>query len=182
MNRISLITPETSPISVRNFFQNGQPGPLTASLAQVPELLEVAMPFIAMILSPSAIDFRTKEIVILRTSAWQGCQYCLGTHSVIAYQSGFSIEELRVLRNIDADSSLFSDREQKLLYWIDLVSQSGKSISDQNFESCKSVYTDAEIVELTMMIGATMMLNRYCTALRIPVAQAHLDVLEDMKL
>ena len=182
MSRVSLITPETAPISVRSFFQNGQPGPLTASLAQVPELLEVAMPFINMILSPSAIDFRTKEIVILRTSAWQNCQYCLGTHSVIAHQSGFSLEELRVLRNVKSDCSIFSNRDQILLQWVDQVSQLGKTASGNVLESCKDVFTDAEVVELTMMVGATIMLNRYCTALELPLAKVHCDALEAMGL
>lgn len=182
MSRVELITPKTAPISVRGFFQNGQPGPLTASMAQVPELLEVAMPFIGMILSPSGVDFRTKEIVILRTSAWQGCRYCLGTHSVIAYQSGFSLEEVRELRYKSSDISIFSKQEQELLRWVDLLSQTGVDISEQASEVIKTFYTDAELVELTMLVGATIMLNRYCTALNLPVAKIHLDALEAIGL
>ena len=34
---------------------------------------------------------------------------------------------------------------------------------------------DFEIVEITMLIGTTIMLNRYCIALDIPTAQVHLD-------
>lgn len=182
MSRVELITPATAPISVRSYFQNGQPGTLTASMAQVPELLEAAMPFIRMILSPSGIDFRTKEIVILRTSAWQGCRYCLGTHSVIAHQSGFSLDELKRLRATSGELSIFSKREQALLYWVDLLSQTGTEVSDMASDSVKVFFTDAEVVELTMLIGATIMLNRYCTALKLPVTQIHLDALTQMGL
>lgn len=180
MSRVELITPETAPISVRGFFQNGQPGPLTASLAQVPELLDAAMPFIGMILSPSGIDFRTKEIVILRVSAWQGCRYCLGTHSVIAHQSGFSLDELEILRDVAREKLIFSSKEQELLAWVDLLSQTGKEISSQASEGIKKCYTDAEIIELTMLVGATIMLNRYCTALNLPIAPAHKEALVNM--
>jgi AhpD family alkylhydroperoxidase len=186
MSRVELLTPATAPISLRSYFQSGQPDPLIASLAQVPELLEVALPFIGMTLSPSGINFRSKEIVILRTSAWQGCRYCMGIHSVIAYESGFSIDELKILRAPSGETSIFSEQEQALLTWVDLLSQTGREISETAStiasKSIKSFYTDAEVVELTMVVGATIMLNRYCTALKLPVAKIHIDALEQIGL
>ena len=45
--------------------------------------LEVTMPFLDAALGPSAVDARTKELVILRTSAVMGCRYCIQTHTVV---------------------------------------------------------------------------------------------------
>ena len=65
---MTIVTAAQAPLLAQPFLAGGDPGPIVAALAPVPEALEVAMPFIGMVLGPSAIDVRTKEIVILRTS------------------------------------------------------------------------------------------------------------------
>ncbi|WP_214318193.1 hypothetical protein [Nonomuraea sediminis] len=51
-----------APLLTRRHFAQGDPGPLVSSLAQVPELLEIALPFIG----PPALSRRTKVIVRIR--------------------------------------------------------------------------------------------------------------------
>ena len=63
------------PLLARPFFDGGDPGPIVGALAQVPELLVVAMPFLGTVLGPSGVDWRSKEIVIVRTSALAGCRF-----------------------------------------------------------------------------------------------------------
>ena len=64
----SLVAPveaEQAPILARPFYpREGAVSPLTASLAHVPELLEVALPFFGRVLGPTSVDVRTKEIVL----------------------------------------------------------------------------------------------------------------------
>jgi len=69
-------------------YGGGDPGPIVAALAQVPELLQVAVPFIGAALGPSGIDWRSKEIVIVRTSALAGGHYCVAAHTVVALDAG----------------------------------------------------------------------------------------------
>ena len=78
----------------RPYFADGPPGPIEASLATVPELLDVAVPFFAAVLGPGATSGRLKEIVIVRTSALQGCRYCVDAHSVVAIDTGLSVAEV----------------------------------------------------------------------------------------
>ena len=172
MTRINTITVEQAPISVRSYYQNGYPGDLVASLAQVPELLDVSMPFISMILSPSGLDLRIKEIIVLRSSVLQSCRYCIGTHTVVAHKAGFSLMEVQELRSLESVCSSFSQKEQSLIRYIDQVAGTRKSIEDTLMKELKTLYSDAEVVEITLLIGATMMLNRYCTALEIPLSEA----------
>ena len=76
-----LVGPDQAPLLARPYYAGGDPGPIVAALAQVPELLETTMPFLGTALGPSGIDWRTKEIVIVRTSALAGCRYCVsGPH------------------------------------------------------------------------------------------------------
>ncbi len=74
--RIDLIDARAAPLLARPYFAAGDPGPIVASLAQVPELLGPTLPFLGSVLGPSWIGLRDKEIVILRTSAVMGCRYC----------------------------------------------------------------------------------------------------------
>jgi AhpD family alkylhydroperoxidase len=92
----------------RPYYADGDPGPIVAARAQVPELLEVAMPFLAGAPGPSGIDWRTKEIVIVRTSALAGCRYCVQGHTVVALEAGLSRAEVCALRGETAVEDSFS--------------------------------------------------------------------------
>ena len=104
MALIELIGPDQAPLLAKAYYAEGDPGPITAAMAQVPELLEVAMPFIGAVLSASSIDWRTKEIVILRTSAPLACRYCVDSHTPVALDSGLTPVQVRALRDAPAHS------------------------------------------------------------------------------
>ncbi len=57
---VVLITAAEAPLLAQPYFAGGDPGAIVAALAQVPEMLEVAVPFITVVLGPSAVDLRTK--------------------------------------------------------------------------------------------------------------------------
>ncbi len=73
---IELLDREQAPLLARRFYGGGVVSPVTGSLAQVPELLEVALPFIGIALGPVSLDARAKELGVLRTSALLECRYC----------------------------------------------------------------------------------------------------------
>jgi len=85
---VALMTGAQAPLLARPFFAYGDPGPIVAALAQVPELLEATAPFLGAVLGPSAVPARTKEIVVLRTSARASCRYCVEAHTVVAPRRG----------------------------------------------------------------------------------------------
>ena len=173
--RISKVTPTDAAISIQSYFANGQPSDLVASLAHVPEVLQVSMPFIGQILGPSCLSMRVKEIIILGTSALQGCQYCTDTHTVVAYQNGLIPKEIVGLRELTS-SGMFDDLAEATLWAFVQTMASPKvdplHISDA-MEQLKQHWLEFEVVEITMVISTTIMLNRYCIALGIPVSESH---------
>ena len=174
MSIVSPVHPVDAPITVRKHFEKGPPGPLTATLAHVPELLHTALPFIGSALGASAVDFRTKEIAILRASALNRCRYCVNTHTVVADKAGLNRDELRALRlEMDYKRVFSALREQVLIQWTDTVAQSSAPFSTELRNAMAQHFTEAQIVELTITIGATVMLNRYATALALPVSDSH---------
>ncbi|GAC1312885.1 MAG: hypothetical protein NVSMB16_09710 [Acidimicrobiales bacterium] len=157
-----------APLLARSYYANGDPGPIVAALAHVPELLEVALPFIGVVLGPSSIPLRTKELVIVRTSAGAGCRFCVDAHSVVALDSGLSVAEVRALRGDGTIASTFPDpAERALLQWVDIVTLPGP-VHPTDRRAVMDVYADHQMVELTMVAAATLMLNRFCTALNLP--------------
>lgn len=176
---VDLLARDHAPLTTRTFFRSdGSAGPLTASLAHVPEILQTLMPFIGAALGPSSIDVRTKEIVILRTSAIMQCRYCVQTHTVVASKVGFSREDLEALRG-PVPAMLPDSREQLLLAWTEAVALGRGPIAAELTERFTAMFSDAELVELTALVGATMLLNRYATALELPTSAEHLAFLTE---
>ena len=170
MSRIELLEAAGAPLTARRYFQDGDPGPLVAALATVPELLESFLPFVSGVLSASAVDARTKEIVIVRTSAVLECGYCIDSHCVVALDSGLAVREVRMLRDEEPTPALGDLREDALLRWVDAVAGGRGPVGDAVAADLASCFAEHEIVELTLLVGATMMLNRFCTALELPTS------------
>ena len=182
MSNISLITPETAPLTVRQFFSSGDPGPIVSSLAHVPDLLKPTLPFIGAALGPMGLDLRTKEIVILRTSAIQHCQYCVATHTYVAHNAGLTSEEVKQLHSSKTPTAFTTEREKALLRWTDIVAKGSAPVGADEVERIRKEFNDAELTELTMLIGATLMLNRYATALNLPINDEHQTYINEKEL
>ncbi|MEP6624087.1 MAG: carboxymuconolactone decarboxylase family protein [Acidimicrobiia bacterium] len=167
---VAIMTPATAPLLTRNAFADGQPDPITAVLAQVPELFDVAMPFIGATLGPSFVPHRVKEIVILRTSSLLECEYCVGAHTVAAVDAGLLHDELRSLRAELSWADVFADpAERALIAWIDAIARGRGPVDATTANAMTSHWEDAAVVEITVLIGTTMMLNRLCTGLALPL-------------
>ena len=166
---VSLIDRKQAPLLVRRFYGEGAASPITASLAQVPELLEVALPFVGAALGPASLDERTKEIAILRTSALLECRYCVQTHTAVALDVGLSTGEVRALRGEgDLDKAFTDARERVMIAWIDAVALGRGPVAPGLQARASQALEEHQLVELTLAVSATLMLNRYCTALDLP--------------
>jgi AhpD family alkylhydroperoxidase len=168
---VQLVEASQAPLLARPYYANGDPGPIVAALAQVPELLEVAMPFIGMTLAPSAIPWRTKEIVILRTSGVLECRYCVQSHSLVALDAGLTRAEVDTLRRPAPAAPVFERAaDRTLIEWVDAVAGGRGTPPPALMTALKLHFRDHEVVELAAVVGVTMMLNRFCTTLGLPTA------------
>ena len=67
------------------------------------------------------------------------------------------------------DSPHLSPREKAAVLWAEHVTLNTAKARDDVFEEVHRLYTDAEVVELTMVITYFNMRNRFQDALRIPL-------------
>jgi AhpD family alkylhydroperoxidase len=169
MSLIPLLDADRAPLTAQAHYADGDPGPIVSSLAHVPELLDATLPFLGAIFGPSALDLRTKEIVVLRTSAMLRCRYCVETHAVVARDAGLRVEEVVALRDPD-DGTLADPREAALVAWVDAVALGPGTPPEQVAADLQSHFAEADVVELTLLVGATLMLNRYATSLGLPTS------------
>jgi AhpD family alkylhydroperoxidase len=171
----------SSPLLLRDLYAGGDPGPIVAALAQVPELCEVALPFIGAALGPSHVSFRHKEIAILRTSANLSCKYCVDAHTVVAFESGLTNREVLALRECPTAWEVFDDGiEQALVRWIDaLTAAGGGTIPTGIANDAQALLGDHRLVELTVTVGVTMLLNRFATGLGLPTSSETVAQLAD---
>ncbi len=162
------------PLLARPYYGGGDPGPIVGALAQVPELLVAAMPFIGTALGPSGLDWRTKEIVIVRTSALAGCRFCVQSHAVVALDAGLTRDQVAALQDATAPLSVVTagfdtPREVRLIDWVDTVAGGGP-VDDAARARVLTQWADHEVVELTAVVATTLMLNRFATALALPTS------------
>ena len=164
MAKIELLTRERAPLLARPYYEAGDPGPIAAALAYVPELMETALPFIGTVFGPTSVAPRLKEIVVLAVSASNRCRYCTETHTGVARRMGFAADELAALRGEAPAPERWDLRERALL----LFSEALSSRPADAVHPLRPHFSDSEIVELVILGAATVMLNRFATALELP--------------
>ena len=181
-SRVALLDQRRAPLPARKYFADGDPGPIAASLAYVPELLEVSLPFISRALRGVTVDARTAELVIVRASAMLSCTYCTLTHGAIALDSQVTPQEVVALCD-PAGLDAFPDaREAALLAWVDAFATGRGEVPMEIADELAVHFDEATVVEVAMMAGCTIMLNRYCTSLRLPTSPSSLSRLADAGL
>ena len=165
MAKVELLTAERAPLLARPFYERGDPGPIASALAQVPELMDSALPFMAAVFGPTSVEARLKEIVVLRVSAANGCRYCTETHTAVARRMHFDVAEVAALRGEALPPESFARVERALIAFSEALA----ARPEEAVELLRPYFSDAQIVELVMLGAATIMLNRFATALELPL-------------
>ncbi|HEY0233761.1 MAG TPA: carboxymuconolactone decarboxylase family protein [Afipia sp.] len=123
----------------------------------------------------SGLEHSLIELVKLRASQINGCAYCIHMHATDARKAGES--EMRIyLLSAWREALAFTPRERAALAWTDaltLLTQTGAP--DADYELVKSEFTEAEQINLTLLIGTINAWNRFAVGLRMahPVEKAH---------
>jgi len=165
MAKVELLTAERAPLLARPFYERGDPGPIASALAQVPELMDSALPFMGAVFGPTSVEARLKEIVVLRVSAANSCRYCTETHTAVARRMRFDGAEIAALRGEAPAPDSFAPVERALIAFSEALS----ARPEEAVELLRPHFGDAQIVELVTLGAATIMLNRFATALELPL-------------
>lgn len=169
--RVRLLDALQAPLAAQPFYADGDPGPIVASLAHLPDLLPQALAFFSVALGDTWMPLRTKEIVVLRVSALAGCRYCTAAHTVVALDSGLTRAQVQGLRGERLPDTVFDDpADLAVVAWCDAVHAGTESDLATAREAVGRYFDDGAVVELTVCATTTLMLNRYATSLALPVS------------
>jgi AhpD family alkylhydroperoxidase len=108
------------------------------------------------------------ELVKIRASQINKCAFCLHMHTRDARKAGVSEERIYLLEAW-RESPLYSDRERAALAWTEaltLLPETGAP--DEVYAQVAAQFSEAEIVALTLAVGAINLWNRFGVAFRLP--------------
>lgn len=122
----------------------------------VPNLLDEASP----------LDLRTREIVILRTTAKRGCEYEWGVHiTIFAKATGLSEEQLHATAN--SDDGVWSDVELRLIRAVDQLCDTC-TLDAEMLESFGGDWTKEQQLEILALVGAYTTVSLVANVARLP--------------
>ena len=101
----------------------------------------------------SPLSLREREIIILRTTANNDCEYEWGVHvAIFASAAGFTEEQIVATKNAECDDSLWDGKEKALLASIDDLCRSG-TMAQENLESFQRLWSREEQLEIMALCG-----------------------------
>jgi uncharacterized peroxidase-related enzyme len=137
------------------------------TLAHTPSLVQGVVAFLRPLLSEGALPSFYKELVATRLSVLQGSYYAVSAHSLSARLKGASPEQIEAVKE-DFETGPFTDAEKLGLRCAERLHHSAWQIDDNFFAKLKTVYNDAQIIELVATAAAFELFPRLVDALRIP--------------
>ena len=133
-----------------------------------PPLGTVFTDLVMAILKDAELPWTTKELLIVKATHANQCQYCVVQHEAVSKRLGISEEKIADIGDDRYKTSPhFTDAERALL---DLTVQIGidaNRVSDELWERLKSHYTEPQIVEAVFTITQYIAISKFGDALGV---------------
>jgi AhpD family alkylhydroperoxidase len=125
------------------------------------------------VIKASGLEPSLIELVKIRASQINGCAFCINMHTADARKNGETEQRLYLL-NAWRESPLYTERERAALAWTEALTLIADTHApDADYEAMRAQFSEAEAVNLTMLIGAINAWNRVAIGFRAvhPVAK-----------
>ena len=130
-----------------------------------PEAMKAMMALENQIAS-SGLEQSLMELVKTRASQINGCAFCIDMHTRDARKRGETEQRLYLL-NAWREAPCYTDRERAALAWTEAVTLIAETHAPDNvYDEVRAHFSEAETVNLTMLIGAINTWNRLSIAFR----------------
>jgi AhpD family alkylhydroperoxidase len=113
------------------------------------------------------LDTRLIDLVYLRISQINGCAYCLDMHTRALIKEGVTVEKLALLQAWREAGKLFDIREKAALAWAESITEVARTgAPDHDFQAAVEVFSEKELVDLTIAVGLMNAYNRLSIGFR----------------
>ena len=99
----------------------------------------------------SGLEPSLLELLKIRASQLNGCAYCLDMHTKDARAAGETEQRLYVLAAWH-EAPFYTPRERAALLWTEAVTNIAAGISDDLVKATRELFSEKELVDLTMAI------------------------------
>ena len=146
--------------------QRGNVPNMFRTMAHRPEILETMIAHFEAVLTTGTLPTKLKELVIVRTSQLNTCEYCLASHSLIAKKLGWTDAQVNELADFEQKVD-FTPAEKAALRLAETMTLRSTAMTDQQFAELRSFYEEGEVVELMAAIGLFNYFNRFNNVLQM---------------
>lgn len=120
------------------------------------------------IVACSSLEPRLVELVKLRASQINGCAYCVDMHTKDALAIGEDDQRLHLV-TVWREAPGFSERERAALAWAEAITRLAESgAPDSVYERLPGLFSETEIVTLTLAVALINAWNRLSVGFRRP--------------
>jgi uncharacterized peroxidase-related enzyme len=152
--------------------QRGNVPNMFRTVAHRPQILQTMIAHMEAILNTGTLPTALKELVIVRTSQMNACEYCLASHSLLARKLGYTAEQIDGLAHFEERTD-FTDREKAALRLGERLTRNERPLTEPELSELKRFFDEGEIVELMAASGLFNYFNRFNNLLAMePTAPA----------
>lgn len=160
MARISYVEAGEASREVQQIYEHrlrGKPANVHKAMAHNPQAL---VPFLAFYQAAGkSLDRKLWEMIYLRVSFLNGCDYCAQHHIASSKKTGLSPEDWQALKI--GDLARFADAEQAALRYAEKLTKAPAQITDADLNSLRAHFRDEQIVDLHLLVGLANLTNRF---------------------
>jgi len=122
----------------------------------------------------TALPTKLIHLVFLRVSQINGCAHCIDIHARDLMREGMSIDSVLLVSVWNEARYLFSDQECAALAWAEEVTRVSEThASDEAYRAVSAMFSEKDVVDLTLTIAAMNAINRLGISFRLkPRAKA----------
>jgi len=106
-------------------------------------------------------DMRLRNLATIKTSMANECNYCTAHTSILGQTMGLTDAEIGAMQSDGyRESPLFNEKEKAVIAWSEAVTRNTAKSDKALWDEMKRLFTDAEIVEITLAGAMFNMINR----------------------
>ena len=161
MARISYVEPANAGPEVKEIYDQvfkGKPMNVHQAMAHRPRDLKNFITFYASV--GRGLPHKLYDLVYLRVSMINGCHYCTQHHIASGKKVGIGPEDVKALRT-DETHARFTEQERAALSFAEKLTRTPGHITDADIAKLKKHFSEAEIVDLDLLIGLVNLTNRF---------------------
>ncbi len=120
------------------------------------------------ILQDGRVDWRTKELLILKATKMGDCLYCVTQHEVVSERLGVPREKQADIVGVQYRTSPhFTDAERAILDLCAQVVLDPEQIPAEMWAKVRQYYSDDQVVEVLATIGAYIQVSKFGDAMGV---------------